>query len=99
MVEMQAHAPQASLPSTKPSPAMAIPQVSAAPRPRQTLLLDTYVSPVNQNGSFEFDRVIKAGYVQRRTQKTKVRLQTTNFFIYTERAPFANVCRHGKLST
>lgn len=29
-------------------------------------------SPVNQNGSFEFDRVLKAGYVQRRTQKTKV---------------------------
>ena len=30
-------------------------------------------SPVNQNGSFEFDRVLKAGYVQRRTQKTKVK--------------------------
>lgn len=29
-------------------------------------------SPVNQNGSFEFDRVIKSGYVQKRTQKTKV---------------------------
>ena len=29
-------------------------------------------SPVNQNGSFEFDRVIKAGLVQKRTQKTKV---------------------------
>lgn len=28
-------------------------------------------SPVNQNGSFEFDRVIKSGYVQKRTQKTK----------------------------
>ncbi|ORY69918.1 PH domain-containing protein [Pseudomassariella vexata] len=28
-------------------------------------------SPVNQNGSFEFDRVIKTGYVQKRTQKTK----------------------------
>ncbi|KAK8041841.1 PH domain-containing protein [Apiospora rasikravindrae] len=28
-------------------------------------------SPVNQNGSFEFDRVLKAGQVQRRTQKTK----------------------------
>ncbi|RYP10461.1 hypothetical protein DL764_000644 [Monosporascus ibericus] len=28
-------------------------------------------SPVNLNGSFEFDRVIKSGYVQRRTQKTK----------------------------
>ena len=33
--------------------------------------MDAY-SPVNQNGSFEFDRVIKSGYVQKRTQKTKV---------------------------
>ncbi|KAF2970598.1 hypothetical protein GQX73_g2954 [Xylaria multiplex] len=29
-------------------------------------------SPVNQNGSFEFDRVLKSGYAQKRTQKTKV---------------------------
>ncbi|KAL1880497.1 hypothetical protein VTK73DRAFT_5884 [Phialemonium thermophilum] len=28
-------------------------------------------SPVTKNGSFEFDRVIKSGYVQRRTQRTK----------------------------
>ncbi|KAI9760878.1 MAG: Cytoplasmic GTPase/eEF2-like protein (ribosomal biogenesis) [Chaenotheca gracillima] len=34
------------------------------------LLLDT-LSPVNQNGSFEFDRVLKAGEVQKRTRKTK----------------------------
>lgn len=32
--------------------------------------LDTF-SPVNQNGSFEFDRVLKSGYVQKRTRKTK----------------------------
>lgn len=31
------------------------------------------MSPVNQNGSFEFDRVIKAGTVVKRTRKTKVR--------------------------
>jgi hypothetical protein len=35
------------------------------------LNLDTF-SPVNQNGSFEFDRVLKSGYVQKRTRKTKV---------------------------
>ncbi|RWA04585.1 hypothetical protein EKO27_g10519 [Xylaria grammica] len=29
-------------------------------------------SPMNQNGSFEFDRVLKSGYAQKRTQKTKV---------------------------
>jgi|SRR5579862_3676670 len=33
--------------------------------------LDTF-SPVNQNGSFEFDRVLKCGTVQKRTRKTKV---------------------------
>lgn len=37
------------------------------------LNIDTF-SPVNQNGSFEFDRVLKSGYVQKRTRKTKVDL-------------------------
>jgi hypothetical protein len=31
-------------------------------------------SPVNQNGSFEFDRVLKSGQVHKRTRKTKVHL-------------------------
>jgi len=34
------------------------------------LALDTF-SPVNQNGSFEFDRVLKSGLVSKRTRKTK----------------------------
>ncbi|CAD0114051.1 unnamed protein product [Aureobasidium uvarum] len=34
------------------------------------LTLDTF-SPVNQNGSFEFDRIIKAGQVSKRTRKIK----------------------------
>ncbi len=29
-------------------------------------------SPVNQNGSFEFDTVLKSGVVYKRTRKTKV---------------------------
>lgn len=37
------------------------------------LKLETF-SPVNQNGSFEFDRVLKSGVVQKRTRKTKVPL-------------------------
>lgn len=41
--------------------------------------LDSY-SPVNQNGSFEFDRVIKSGYLQKRTQKTKI--WKTTFLVY-----------------
>lgn len=44
---------------------------TTANRLRSQLGLAT-VSPVNQNGSFEFDRVLKSGYVQKRTQKTKV---------------------------
>lgn len=44
---------------------------SHADRFRSRLAHDSF-SPVNQNGSFEFDRVIKSGYVQKRTQKTKV---------------------------
>jgi hypothetical protein len=44
---------------------------SLADRFRNRLAQDSF-SPVNQNGSFEFDRVIKSGYVQKRTQKTKV---------------------------
>ncbi|KAI9718367.1 MAG: hypothetical protein M1812_004088 [Candelaria pacifica] len=34
------------------------------------LSLETF-SPVNQNGSFEFDRVLKSGEVNKRTRKTK----------------------------
>lgn len=34
------------------------------------LNLDNF-SPVNQNGSFEFDKVLKSGLVQKRTRKTK----------------------------
>ena len=37
------------------------------------LNLDTF-SPVNQNGSFAFDRMLKSGDVYKRTRKTKVRL-------------------------
>lgn len=47
------------------------PQGSVASRLLSRLGLDTF-SPVNQNGSFEFDRVIKSGYVHKRTSKTKV---------------------------
>jgi hypothetical protein len=49
------------------------PPPSSASRIRNShLTLDSF-SPVNQNGSFEFDRVLKSGYVQKRTRKTKVR--------------------------
>ncbi|KAK4123991.1 PH-domain-containing protein [Parathielavia appendiculata] len=54
-----------------PKPIPVLPQTTAPEQKRRSrLAVDTY-SPVNQNGSFEFDRVIKSGYVQKRTQKTK----------------------------
>lgn len=37
---------------------------------RTRLALDT--AAVNQNGSFEFDRVVKSGCLHKRTQRTKV---------------------------
>lgn len=54
-----------------PPKSISLPTDNAAARMRSRLVLDSF-SPVNQNGSFEFDRVIKSGYVQKRTQKTKV---------------------------
>jgi hypothetical protein len=33
------------------------------------------MSPVSQNGCFEFDRIIKAGNVVKRTRKTRVSIQ------------------------
>lgn len=50
-----------------------LPNVPSASRIRNSHLnLDTF-SPVNQNGSFEFDRVLKCGVVEKRTRKTKAR--------------------------
>jgi hypothetical protein len=64
-----------------PQPIAVQPQPSAPEqRSRSRLAVDTY-SPVNQNGSFEFDRVIKSGYVQKRTQKTKVELSSVGIHL------------------
>ncbi|KAK4193959.1 hypothetical protein QBC35DRAFT_10812 [Podospora australis] len=53
-----------------PPTSITIPPAPTASRLISRLTGDTY-SPVNQNGSFEFDRVIKSGYVQKRARKTK----------------------------
>lgn len=55
-----------------PPSAVQLPPPSSAARVRNSLLNLDVFSPVNQNGSFDFDRVLKAGYVQKRTRKTKV---------------------------
>lgn len=41
-------------------------------RPRSHSNIEAAFSPVNNDGCFDFDRVVKSGYVQKRTQKTKV---------------------------
>lgn len=64
-----APAPISSRPLQIDTPAPAMPQSVSTLRSGH-LTLDT-LSPVNQNGSFEFDRVIKAGEVLKRTRKTK----------------------------
>lgn len=46
-------------------------KINGSNRPRSHSNVDAF-SPVNNDGCFEFDRVIKSGYVQKRTQKTKV---------------------------
>lgn len=59
--------------SKPPAPSnLAIPKSVQSLRPGQGLSVDT-ASPVTQNGSYEFDRIIKAGEVLKRTRKTKVR--------------------------
>lgn len=69
---------QRTQPLTIPSAGLTLSPPSSLPfaRSAQTsrsakLTLDT-LSPVTQNGSFEFDRVIKAGEVLKRTRRTKV---------------------------
>ncbi|KAL1842836.1 hypothetical protein VTJ49DRAFT_4003 [Mycothermus thermophilus] len=62
-------APQTVSAQSQPQPGQH-PQSNTATGTKNRLAVDAY-SPVNQNGSFEFDRVIKSGYVQKRTQKTK----------------------------
>ena len=53
-----------------PSPSMQLPIATSIRNGH--LNLDVF-SPVNQNGSFEFDRVLKSGEVYKRSRKTKVR--------------------------
>lgn len=64
--------PGAGLASTSPDNNMVLPHTPIHRLKSTNLTLDT-MSPVTQNGSFAFDRVIKSGQVLKRTRKTKVR--------------------------
>lgn len=62
-----------------PQPAPAVARQGGAPRTSTNQLAavrthDDAVTPVDQSGCFQVDRVIKSGYVEKRTRKTKVRL-------------------------
>ncbi|KAF5021661.1 hypothetical protein F66182_6281 [Fusarium sp. NRRL 66182] len=46
-------------------------KLDVSARPRSQSNLEAAFSPVNNDGCFDFDRVLKSGYVQKRTQKTK----------------------------
>ncbi|KAM5345530.1 hypothetical protein ACJ41O_011391 [Fusarium nematophilum] len=57
----------------RPAPQVQAPvntKLDVSTRPRGNSQLETF-SPVNNDGCFDFDRVVKSGYVQKRTQKTK----------------------------
>lgn len=58
-----------------PATNLAIPKSVQSLRPNYGLSVDTS-SPVTQNGSYEFDRIIKSGEVLKRTRKTKVRVHS-----------------------
>lgn len=62
--------PELGLPGRAPPGSIPIPQPVRTMK-RNNLTLDT-MSPVTQNGSFEFDRIIKSGQLSKRTKKTKV---------------------------
>lgn len=80
MAEVQHPAmPEASRPQKIPQPTkpLQIPQSNTIISPSANRLQQSHMgietfSPVNQNGSYDFDRVLKSGYVQKRTRKTKV---------------------------
>ncbi|KAH7419342.1 hypothetical protein BKA64DRAFT_13886 [Cadophora sp. MPI-SDFR-AT-0126] len=62
--------PRSAIHIPAPSTVALPPSMSASRIRNSHLALDTF-SPVNQNGSFEFDRVLKCGLVSKRTRKTK----------------------------
>ena len=60
-------------PEAKPSPSPLAVAVPGAKVRNSVLSPDAFsTSLVTENGSYEFDRVLKSGYVRKRTRKTKV---------------------------
>jgi len=85
MADVTAHSQPRAIPTanpqrTSPPSKLAFPKSIHALK-SSGLTLDTH-SPVTQNGSFEFDRIIKSGEVLKRTRKTKVCVDN-NSHVYT----------------
>ncbi|KFY52433.1 hypothetical protein V497_08522, partial [Pseudogymnoascus sp. VKM F-4516 (FW-969)] len=78
MIPPRTPAGQSSSTQPRPSPlAVSVPVPTSAPAPaskvrNSVLSPDAFsTSAVTENGSYEFDRVLKSGYVRKRTRKTK----------------------------
>ena len=65
--------PRTPTTQAKPSPLAVSVPVPASKVRNSVLTPDAFSSSVvTENGSYEFDRVLKSGYVRKRTRKTKV---------------------------
>ncbi|CBX96594.1 hypothetical protein IAQ61_005542 [Plenodomus lingam] len=64
-------APSNPIPITSPAMRLDAPAPPRFDHAKTSVATVGVMSPVNQNGCFEFDRIIKAGTVQKRTRKTR----------------------------
>ncbi|KAJ4982527.1 ph domain protein [Stagonosporopsis vannaccii] len=75
MAEGAQHTPATPISSTRAPAPMTLSPLSTPAQPRFASVASVanaaVMSPVNHNGCFEFDRIIKAGPVLKRTRKTK----------------------------
>ena len=69
MLPQQRAAPPISIPDTQP-----ISQNATNVGTRTSFLATAAFSPVNENGCFEFDRIVKAGELLKRGRLTQVRI-------------------------
>jgi hypothetical protein len=86
------HIPPAGL-TLSPPTSLGVAPATRGVRNSGHLTLDTF-SPVNQNGSFDFDRIVKSGKVLKRTRKTKVCCNAPSLISHV--SPILRICdSHG----
>lgn len=69
MADVAVHTPSKPIPIRRLNTAQGQPQTTTAASASMGVM-----SPVNQDGCYEFDRIIKAGTVLKRTRRTRVGL-------------------------